>query len=133
MPVFRPNRAETIPLRIGVLVAHVGPNLQLINVEQADPLPTRLRAAVYEFLHHFTEMPGVELWINGEIEDRGSELGSPVLYLGGEFVAGEGDQIFVRAGYGQQQSGQTAGASVGLGIRYEQFDLGIGQTALGPP
>ena len=124
--------SETIPLRIGVLVAHVGPNLQLINVEQADPLPTRLRAAVsYETLRHFTEMPGVELWINLELEDRWSDLGSPILYLGGELVAGEGDLFFVRAGFGQQQSGQSAGASVGLGLRYEQFDLGLAKRLSG--
>lgn len=124
--------SETIPLRIGVLLAHVGPNLQLINVEQADPLPTRLRAAVsYEALRHFTDTPGVELWINLELEDRWRNLGSPILYLGGELVAGEGDLFFVRAGYGQQQSGQSAGASVGLGLRYEQFDLGLAKRLSG--
>jgi hypothetical protein len=121
-----------IPLRVGVLVAHVGPNLQLINVEQADPLPTRLRAAVsYETLRHFTETPGVELWINVELEDRWYDLGSPILYLGVELTAGEEDLFFIRAGYGQQQSGQTAGASVGLGARYQRFDLGIAKRLSG--
>ena len=123
---------QAIPLRLGVLLAHLGPSLQLINIEQADPLPTRLRAAVsYETLHHFTDMPEVELWIGAEMEDRWRELGSPVLFLGGELVAGEGDLLFVRAGYGQQQSGQSAGASVGLGIRYEQFDLGVAKRLSG--
>ncbi len=121
-----------VPLRIGVLIAHVGPNLQLINVEQADPLPSRLRAAVsYETLRHFTEMPGLELWINAEVEDRWRDLGSPILYLGGELVAGETDLFFLRAGYGQQQSGQSAGASVGLGLRYENFDLGVAKRLSG--
>jgi hypothetical protein len=108
------------------MVAHVGPNLQLINIEQADPLPTRLRAAVsYEVLGHFVETPQVELWMTGELEDRWRDFGSPVLYLGAELVAGEGDLFFVRAGYGQQQTGQAAGASVGLGLRYDRFDLGV--------
>jgi hypothetical protein len=121
-----------VPLRIGVLVAHVGPNLQLINAQQADPLPTRLRAAVsYETLRHFTEMDGVELWINAEMEDRWSDLGDPILYLGGELVAGEADLFFLRAGYGQQQSGLSAGASVGLGLRYERFDLGVAKRVSG--
>jgi len=120
------------PLRLGVLLAHIGPNLQLINVEQADPLPTRLRAAVsYETLRHFTEMPDVELWITAELEDRWLELGDPILYLGGELTAGEGDLIFVRAGYGQQELGQSAGASVGLGLRYQQFDLGVAKRLSG--
>jgi hypothetical protein len=123
---------EALPLRIGVMVAHVGPNLQLINIEQADPLPTRIRAAVaYEVLRHFVESPQVELWLTGELEDRWRELGSPVLFLGGELVAGENDLFFVRAGYGQQQSGQAAGVSVGLGLRYDRFDLGVAKRLSG--
>jgi hypothetical protein len=115
-------------LRLGLMVAHAGPDLQLINVEQADPPPTRLRvAAAYEFLNHFLEREALQLWATMEIEDRVRELGSPVLYLGAEFVAGEADQIFVRAGYGQGQTGQPAGIAVGLGIKYQQFEIGIGK------
>ncbi|MBT8396545.1 MAG: PorV/PorQ family protein [Gemmatimonadetes bacterium] len=121
-----------IPLRVGILVAHVGPSLQLINAQQADPLPSRLRAAVaYEALRHFTEREGVELWVSAEMEDRWRDLGDPILYLGAEFSAGEEDLFFLRAGYGQQQSGQTAGASVGLGLRYERFELAIAKRVSG--
>lgn len=117
---------ENIPLRFGLLLAHIGPNLQLINAEQADPLPTRLRAAAsYEVLRHFSEMPDVELWVTTELEDHWRDLGDPNLYLGGELVAGEGGLFMIRAGYGQQDLGQSPGASVGLGIRYERFDLGL--------
>jgi len=115
-----------IPLRVGALIAHVGPSLQLINVEQADPLPTRLRAAIsYETFRHFSEMEGVELWLSAELEDRWRSLGDPVLFLGSELVVGEDDLVYLRAGYGQQQVGRGAGASVGLGIRYDRFELGI--------
>jgi hypothetical protein len=121
-----------IPLRLGLMVAHIGPNLQIINVEQADPLPTRLRAGVaYEVLHHFIDLPGVYLWLMGEMEDRWRALGSPVLYLGGETVVGEEDLFFVRAGYGQGQTGQAAGVSVGFGLRYERFELGIAKRLSG--
>lgn len=121
-----------VPLRLGLVLAHVGPDLQLINVEQADPLPTRLRAAAaYEFLHHFLARDDMEIWATAELEDRVRELGSPVLYLGGEFSAGQGDQIFLRAGYGQGQTGQPAGMAVGIGIRYQQFEIGIGKSLSG--
>lgn len=117
-----------LPLRLGVMVAHAGPDLQVINVEQADPVPTRMRvAAAYEVLRHFTDYPTVDLWVTAEMEDRLQDPGEPVLYLGSEFAAGEGDQIFIRAGYGQGQSGQPAGVSVGLGLRYQQFEVGIGK------
>lgn len=121
--------SSTLPLRLGVMVAHAGPDLQVINVEQADPVPTRLRlAAAYEVLRHFTDLPSLDLWVSAEIEDRVQDLGQPVLYLGSEFSAGEGDEIFVRAGYGQGQTGQPAGASVGLGLRYQQFEVGIAKS-----
>jgi hypothetical protein len=123
---------SAVPLRFGLMVAHIGPDLQLINVEQADPLPTRLRFAVsYEALHHLVDAPGVTLWVTSELEDRWRSLGDPVLYLGGELTAGEQDLFFLRAGYGQGQSGQAAGASVGLGLRYERFDLAVAKNLSG--
>ena len=118
-----------IPLRLGAMVAHAGPDLQIINVEQADPVPTRARvAAAYEVLNHFTAVSAVELWVTAEVEDRLQSPGAPVLYLGSELSAGEEDQIFLRAGYGQGQTGQAAGASVGLGLRYQQFEMGIAKS-----
>ncbi len=117
---------ESLPLRIGAMAAHLGPDLQIINSAQADPLPSRLRLAVaYEVLWHFPELTGVELWVTTEVEDRILELGSPLAYFGTEFLAGEEDRIFVRAGYGQGQAQQPAGASVGMGLRYQQFEVGI--------
>lgn len=124
--------SNSIPLRVGLMIAHIGPNLQLINVEQADPLPTRLRAAVaYEVLGHFVEAPDVHLWMTAELEDRWRQLGSPVLHLGGEFSAGKEDFFFLRAGYGQASAGQPVGVSAGLGLRYERFDLGVAKRVSG--
>lgn len=121
-----------IPLRIGAMVAHAGPDLQMINVEQADPLPTRVRVAgSYEFLNHFMDRSDMEFWATAEVEDRLRELGSSVLYLGAEFVAGQGDQVFLRAGYGQGHSGEPAGAAVGLGLKYQQFEIAIAKSLSG--
>ncbi len=116
----------SLPLRVGAMVAHAGPDLQLINVEQADPLPTRIRLAVaYEVLRHFAQTPEVEIWLTGELEDRWHDLGSYLLYLGGELLVGREDQLFVRAGFGQGQTGLPSGAAVGLGLSYDRFELGI--------
>lgn len=123
------NPIPDLPLRLGAMVAHAGPKLQFINAEQADPLPTRLRiAGSYEVLNHFVQRDDLELWTTVEAEERLRELGSPVLYLGAEFIVGQGDQIFIRSGYGQGQTGQPAGASVGFGLRYQQFEIGIGKS-----
>jgi hypothetical protein len=118
----------SVPLRIGLMVAHAGPDLQIINVEQADPLPTRLRAAVaYDILTHFLDREDMEFWTTVELEERVRKPGSPVLYLGSEFVAGRADQISVRAGYGAGQPGLPPGLAIGLGIKYQQFEIGIGK------
>ncbi len=118
-----------VPLRLGAMLAHAGPDLQLINVEQADPLPTRVRvAAAYEMLNHFLDRDDMEIWANAEMEDRVRDPGSPLLYLGVEFVAGQEDQVFIRAGYGQGQTGQPAGMAVGMGIHYQQFEIEIGKS-----
>lgn len=117
------------PLRLAAMVAHLGPDLQIINAEQADPVPTRIRvAAAYEVLRHFTETPGIKLWLSAEAEDRAHDLGEAILYLGSEFVAGVEDQVFIRTGYGQSHTGQPAGASVGLGLRYQQFEMDIAKS-----
>ena len=123
---------STVPLRLGAMIAHLGPDLQLINVEQSDPLPTRLRVgASYEVLWHFMEATGLELWVSGELEDRWRELGSPVWYMGSEFLAGEEDVFFLRVGYGRENAGGTEGAAVGLGIRYDRFDVSIAKSLSG--
>ncbi len=117
---------STIPLRLGAMVAHAGPDLQLINVEQADPLPTRVRIGLaYEILRHFAEVSEVELWLTGEIEDRWRDMGSYLVYFGGELVAGTQDHLFIRAGFGKGQAGLPSGAAVGLGLSYDRFELGI--------
>lgn len=122
----------SLPLRISAMIAHVGPDLQLINVAQADPLPTRLRLALaYEILDTFLEIPDMELWISAEVEDRWQELGSPALYLGGELQAGRKDRFFLRAGYGRNQTGGSEGLAAGLGLRYERFELSIAKSLTG--
>lgn len=122
-----------MPLRLGAMIAHVGPKFQLINAEQADPLPTRVRvAAAYDVLQHVVPNAPYLLWLALELEDRWRDPGTPSVYMGSEFTVGSRDAVFVRAGYVLGQEEQTDGASVGLGIHYERFDLGIAKSFVGP-
>jgi len=128
------------PLRFGAMIAHAGPRLQFINAAQADPLPTRLRLSVaYDVLDRLTPNPALHLWTSLEVEDRWNDLGSRTYYLGSELQVGTDEMLFVRAGYGYSELEalrQTEGGAVGLGLRYERFDLGIarsvGGRSLGP-
>lgn len=121
------------PLRLAALVVHAGPALQIENAEQADPLPTRFRlAAAYEVLDLLLPNEELDLWLSVEVDDRWREPGTPAKYLGSEFRAGGGEQIlYLRAGYTLDAQTQVDGAAVGLGLRYENFDLGIAKSLSG--
>ncbi len=116
-----------IPLRFGWMIAHAGTEFQILNEEQSDPLPTRVRFAVaYEVLHRFVEDGLMDLWVTVETEDRARDLGSPSLYMGLNFSAA--DLFFVRTGYVGGQLDQTDGAAVGVGFRFDRFDLNLAKS-----
>jgi hypothetical protein len=116
-------------IRLGAMVAHLGPSLQVLNAEQADPLPTRVRlAAAYNVVAAVTEAESLRGWIALEVEDRPRELGSLSYYLGTELTAGQVDALSLRAGFVWSELDQEDGARVGLGLRYERFDLSIAKS-----
>jgi hypothetical protein len=130
-------QAEPIErLRLGGMVAHVGPKLQVRNAAQADPLPSRVRVAVsYDVLDLLTARDDFTGWIGLEVQDRLRDPGRPSLYLGTEFTAGSADALSLRAGYVfsdalRKFEGSDAedGARVGLGIRYERVDMSIAKS-----
>lgn len=125
---------RTLPLRLGAAVAHIGPRLQVINAAQADPLPSRIRAAAaYDVLRHVAPEAPYLLWIAAEVETRWQRPGSsPSIYIGSEFAAGTLDAVYLRAGYVLGRPEETDGATVGLGIHHERFDLGIAKSFAGP-
>ncbi len=116
-------------VKVGAMLAHVGPSLQVLNAEQADPLPSRARLSVaYNVVAAFAESDEVEGWLAIEYEDRLRDLGSPSVYVGTELTAGMVDALSLRAGYVWSQLDQEDGGRVGLGLRYERFDLSIAKS-----
>ena len=121
--------APTERLRLGAMVAHLGPRLQVLNAAQADPLPTRVRvAAAYNVLEAITDTEELRGWLAVEVEDRLRELGSASVYVGTEMIAGRVDALSLRAGYAWSELDQEDGGRVGLGLRYERFDLSIAKS-----
>jgi len=118
-----------LPIRLGGTLAHAGPDLQFSNEEQADPLPTRLRlAAAYQVLSHFVDSDELALWVTTEVENRWKNPGRTAMYVGAELTAGASPTIFLRAGHVANALSQVDAASVGLGVRYERFDLGLAKS-----
>jgi len=116
-------------LRLGAMVAHLGPSLQVLNAEQADPLPSRLRlAASYNLVSAITDLESVRGWLAFEIEDRLRALGSLSYYLGTELSTGQTDALSLRAGYVWSDLNQEDGGRVGLGLRFERFELSIAKS-----
>lgn len=120
---------DRLPLRLGAMVAHVGPRLQVLNAEQADPLPARVRlAAAYDVLSRFSDDGQVRGWLSVELQDRLRDPGSVSLFVGSQLEAGTHDALYLRAGYVVGDLDQEDGARVGLGLRYERFDLAIAKS-----
>lgn len=118
-----------LPLRLGAMVAHAGPRVQVINEGQADPLPTRVRVgAAYDVLRHVIEEDEVRALLILELEDRWRDPGGPAKYVGVEVGAGVEQSLAVRAGYVFGADLQVDGAGVGVALRYDRFELGIGKS-----
>jgi len=116
-------------LKIGAMLAHMGQQLQVLNADQADPLPSRVRLAfAYDFIALLTDDDELGGWLSVEVQDRLRELGSLSYYIGTEVTAGVSEALFLRAGYVLGDLDQEDGARVGLGFRYERFDLGIAKS-----
>ena len=116
-------------LRIGAMLAHIGSRLQVLNADQADPLPARARLAfAYDVVALLTDNEELGGWLAVEVQDRLRELGSLSFYVGTELTAGVSEALFLRAGYVLGDLDQEDGARVGLGFRYERFDLAIAKS-----
>jgi len=132
---FQSDRVAGQPLRIAAMVAHMGPRLQVVNAEQADPLPTRLRVAVaYELLERWRDDDDLKVRTLLEVEDRWRDLGAdPSVYLGAEFSIGADEAVFARTGYILGDLNQKDGAAVGFGLRFERFELALGKSLAASP
>ncbi len=127
-------------LRVAAMVAHLGPRLQVLNAEQSDPLPARVRVAVsYDLVPALASLEDFAGWLTLEVQDRLRNPGTPSLYIGAEFTAGLVDVLSLRGGYVRSDllgkigvSDPEDGARVGLGIRYERLDMSIAKS-LSPP
>jgi hypothetical protein len=116
------------PLRLGFMLAHLGPDFRDRDADQADPLPARVRAgASYDVLHGFVE-EDLQVNVVVEVEDRLRNPGNASVYFGGEFIAGAVDRVFVRGGYILGDRSEMDGAALGFGVRYDRFEFGFARS-----
>lgn len=110
-------QAEVDPGRritIGLALRHLGFRFQVDDIEQADPLPTRMHVgARYEVSGVERIVGGGSLRLSAELVDR-PRFSDPSLRAGAEFAYTE--RYYLRAGYAGG-SGDLAGAAIGLGVQ----------------
>jgi hypothetical protein len=116
-------------LQLGASLSNLGTALQVLNAGQADPMPMRVRVgAAYELMHHFSSDTTMALWATAGASGSWKE-GMPVRAgLGLELVLD--GTIYIRSGYATGE-GREGGAAIGVGLRYDRFDVGIARTFLG--
>jgi len=119
-----------LPLRIGAMVAHLGPRFQLENASQSDPLPTRVRVAVAYDVLHALRRPDLRGWLTAEVEDRPGYRGGAQLFVGSELAAGEAQAFFLRAGYAGDGA-LPGGARVGIGLRLDGYQVSVSKSLSG--
>ena len=112
------------PMRVGVALLNVGFPLQVINSQQADPMPTRLRLGVsYDLMRHIDADAPYELWIMVDAEEEDWQRPStPIPSVAVEFAVGE--VVFLRGGYGGGE-GIASGFAVGVGLIYSNFNISV--------
>ena len=119
---------ERAPLRIGVAAANMGPRFQIINADQADPLPMRVRVAVaYDVLGGVRAGGDLQGWVTAEVQQRPGDAGSRSLYVGSELVAGRGDALSLRIGYIVHDP-LDSGASAGLGLQFQRYRVSVAKS-----
>jgi len=101
-------------LAVGAAVRHVGFRLQVLDSEQADPLPTRVHlGAQYRPARFEKVVPSAELRLNAELVDRLAPS-RPSVRLGGECTF---EQTYIVRGGFVTGGGDASGAAVGIGVR----------------
>lgn len=113
-------------LELGVSLVNVGPGLQVVNAEQADPLPGRLHMGVaYDVLGLVAMDERVALRITTDLNDVLREPGDPTVAVGVELDVQRA--VFLRAGYAPGE-GLGTGAAVGVELRYDRFDIAVSRS-----
>ena len=111
-------------LRLGASVLNLGFPLQVINRQQADRLPTRLRVgAAYDVLAHVRADSALALWVSAEVSRTvGIEPVGTIPAVGLELAYR--NAAFVRAGHarGDGMEGWTA---LGVGFEYDRFSVAV--------
>jgi hypothetical protein len=108
----------SVPITVAAALRNVGPDLQLKDAEQADPLPRVVQLGVSGELPVQTlTAAGATLEVAADVQ-QAEALGGTAIGLGA--VLGYRKELFLRAGY-KVQAGDGGGPAFGIGYRRGGF------------
>ena len=115
-------------LSFGMAVVNAGPGLQVVEGEARDRFPGRLHLGVsYDLLAAVPATDMLALRVSGALRDELRHPTSPTVAVGLELDVQ--DAVFLRAGYAPGE-GLGTGASVGVELRYDRFDIALSRSFL---
>ena len=115
-------------LSVGLSLMHMGFPLQVVNAEQADVTPARVRlGASYEIGHLIQPDSSIEVVVSADLVDRARDPGSPVVGAGVEVNFDR--VVYLRTGYSQAGEGiAMGGAGIGIGMRFQRYTVGVAKS-----
>lgn len=116
-------------LNLGASVMHLGFPLQVNNAAQANPTPVRVRVgAAYDVSSLFGADSTIAVWLSADLVQRIHDAAAPAPNVGVEVILD--NMIYLRGGYASETAGiNSGGAGVGLGVKYQRFDINIAKSA----
>lgn len=112
-------------LRVGLVLANLGPGVAFRSGGAKDPLPTRIRlGGALDLLRREVEQP-LDVRARVDLRQTFSEFDDLDLFAGAEL--GYRSIAYLRAGYAAGGEGRT-GAALGVGVRYRGFGLDVGRS-----
>lgn len=122
---FRPRRIPALAL--GAAVVNAGLPLQIVNYQQSDQPPTRVRVGgQYEVLHHFRADSTLAVWLYGQAEAGAPAPNQLVFSAGGQFSVG--DAVFLRLGWHGGAVAMDTGPSMGIGLRFGHLGVSVAKS-----
>lgn len=112
-------------LRLGLVVSNLGPGVAFTSGGETDPLPARLRVGGEFDVLAPSEARDVDVRVRTDLRQTFTEFDDLDLFTGGE--VGYRSIALLRLGYAAGTGGRS-GLALGVGVRYEGFQLDLGRT-----
>lgn len=114
---------------VGAMMRNVGPRLQVIDAEQADPLPSRASVGVL-YAPKIESWKDVRVRFTGDVVSRVSGGTSLGFRVGGEVSYAE--RLHARAGYVEKGPGEISTPTLGFGLTTGKIRVDVAQLMSDP-